>query len=68
MKLTKKQEIIFEWQNELDTYVEIQENKRKSILKNYPQYVENILFKSIQKMKKASEEKIIDYALLKCRL
>jgi len=35
MKLTKKQEIIFEWQNELDTYVEIQENKRKSILKKF---------------------------------
>jgi len=41
---------------------------RKSILKHYNQYVENILFKSIQKMKTASEEKIIDYALIKCRL
>ena len=41
---------------------------KKSILKHYPQYIENILFKSIQKMKKASEEKIIDYVLLKCSL
>ena len=41
---------------------------RKSILKHYNQYVEKILFKSIQKMKTASEEKIIDYALIKCRL
>lgn len=41
---------------------------KKSILKNYPKYVENILFKSIQKMKKSSEEKVIDYVLLKCRL
>jgi len=51
-----------------DYYEEHRTQIRKSILKNYPQYVENILFKSIQKMKKASEEKIIDYALLKCRL
>jgi len=49
-------------------YLEHRTKLRKSILKNYPQYVEKILFKSIQKMKKASEEKIIDYALLKCRL
>ena len=41
---------------------------KKSILKNYPKYVENILFKSIQKMKKSSEDKVIDYVLLKCRL
>ncbi len=51
-----------------DYYLEHRTRIRKSILKNYPQYVENILFKSIQKMKKASEEKIIDYVLLKCRL
>jgi len=41
---------------------------KKSILKKYPSYVEKILFKSLLKMKKASEEKIIDYALLKCHL
>ena len=41
---------------------------KNSILEKYPSYVEKILFRSIQKMKKASEEKIIDYALLKCHL
>jgi len=41
---------------------------KKSILKHYPRYVETILYKSLQKMKKASKEKIIDYALIKCRL
>lgn len=40
----------------------------KLILNNYPRYVERILFKSIQKMKKASENKIIDYVLLQCTL
>lgn len=51
-----------------DYYVRNRNQLRELILKNYPQYVENILFKSLQKMKKASEEKIIDYALIKCRL
>jgi len=51
-----------------DYYVNHRAQLRELILKNYPQYVENILFKSLQKMKKASEEKIIDYALIKCRL
>ena len=41
---------------------------KTSISKNYAPYVEKILSKSIQKMKKASEEKIIDYILLKCHL
>lgn len=51
-----------------DYYVENRSILKKRILKKYPRYVENILFKSIQKMKKASEEKIIDYVLLKCTL
>jgi len=51
-----------------DYYVEYRSTLKKLILKSYPGYVENILFKSIQKMKKASEEKIIDYVLLKCTL
>jgi ubiquinone/menaquinone biosynthesis C-methylase UbiE len=51
-----------------DYYVEHREELKKSILKNYPEYVEKILFKSLQKMKKASEEQIIDYVLLKCYL
>ncbi len=49
-------------------YNEHREELKKSILTHYSQYVENILFRSIQKMKKASEEKIIDYALIKCRM
>ena len=51
-----------------DHYFANRTNIQKSILKYYNRYVENILFKSIQKMKKTSEEKIIDYALIKCRL
>ncbi|MDH3656727.1 MAG: class I SAM-dependent methyltransferase [Nitrosopumilus sp.] len=51
-----------------DYYVKNRTHLRELILKNYPQYVEKILFKSLQKMKKASEAKIIDYALIKCRL
>ena len=38
------------------------------IRKKYPEFVEKILHKSILKMKKASENKIIDYAILKCHL
>ena len=51
-----------------DYYVKHREELKKLILKNYPQYVEKILFKSLQKMKKASEEQIIDYVLLKCHV
>ena len=51
-----------------DYYVENRISLQQSILQNYPKYVENILFKSIQKMKTSSEKKIIDYVLLKCRL
>jgi len=51
-----------------DYYVENRARLKKLILENYSQYVEKILFKSLLKMKKSSEEKIIDYVLLKCRL
>ena len=51
-----------------DYYVHHREKLKKSILEHYPSYVESILFQSIQKMKKASEEKIIDYVLMKCHL
>ena len=51
-----------------DYYVENRSVLKKLILKQYPRYVEMILHKSLQKMKKASKEKIIDYALIKCRL
>jgi len=49
-------------------YLDNRNTLRNSILEKYPSYVEKILFSSIQKMKKASEEKIIDYVLLKCHL
>jgi ubiquinone/menaquinone biosynthesis C-methylase UbiE len=49
-------------------YLENREKLKKSILKQYSPYVEKILFKSIQKMKKASQNNIIDYVLLKCHL
>jgi ubiquinone/menaquinone biosynthesis C-methylase UbiE len=51
-----------------DYYDENRSMLKKLILKQYPRYVEMILHKSLQKMKKASKEKIIDYALIKCRL
>lgn len=49
-----------------DYYTKNRESLRQSILKDYPQYVESILHKSILKMKEASEKKIIDYVLIKC--
>ena len=51
-----------------DYYVANRTKIKGAILKKYPNYVENILFRSIQKMKQTSKEKIIDYALIKCRL
>ena len=51
-----------------DYYLENRARLKKLILENYPQYVEKILFKSLLKMKKSSEEKMIDYVLLKCQL
>ncbi len=51
-----------------DYYIKNRENLKKSIKKNYPDIIEKILFKSLIKMKKASEEKIIDYLVLKCKL
>jgi SAM-dependent methyltransferase len=51
-----------------DYYVENRKTLSNNILKQYPGYMEKILHKSLLKMKKASEEKIIDYVLLKCIL
>ena len=51
-----------------DYYVENRDKLKKSILKQYSPFVEKILFRSIQKMKKASQDGIIDYVLLKCHL
>jgi hypothetical protein len=49
-----------------DYYVKNRKSLQDIILKKYPSYVENILFKSLLKMKKASQEKLIDYLLVKC--
>ena len=49
-----------------DYYVKNRQILRKNILTTYPSYVENILFKSLLKMKKVSHEKLIDYLLVKC--
>lgn len=49
-------------------YIKNRYSLKKSIQKQYPDFVEKILFKSILKMKKASEDKIIDYVVLKCKL
>ena len=51
-----------------DYYLQNRIKLKKLILEQYSAYVETILFKSLQKMKNASQEKIIDYALLKCHL
>ena len=49
-------------------YLQNRNQLKELILQQYPRYIETLLFKSIQKMKKASKEKIIDYVLLKCHL
>ena len=51
-----------------DYYVENRKTLSNKILEHYPGYMEKILYKSLLKMKKASQEKIIDYVLLKCVL
>lgn len=49
-----------------DYYSKNRELLKEKILQKYPQFVESILYKSILKMKTASENKIINYVLLKC--
>ena len=51
-----------------DYYIQNRDAMRSKILKEYPSYLENILFKSLLKMKDASQKGIIDYALIKCVL
>ena len=51
-----------------DYYVENRKLLSGKILQHYPRYIEKILYNSLLKMKKASQEKIIDYVLLKCTL
>lgn len=47
-------------------YIKNRLRLRNNILTQYPSYVENLLFKSLLKMKKVSHEKLIDYLLIKC--
>ena len=47
-------------------YIKNRSRLRKNILTKYPSYVENVLFRSLLKMKKTSNEKVIDYLLIKC--
>lgn len=49
-------------------YLQNREKLRKLILKQYPSSLENILFKSLLKMKQVSQKKIIDYVVIKCIL
>lgn len=49
-----------------DYYIRKRETLRSKILEQYSPYVEKILFKSLLKMKEVSENKTIDYILLKC--
>lgn len=51
-----------------DYYIQNRHKLKNNILEKFPSYVETILFSSIKKMKHASEEKIIDYALIKCQM
>ena len=51
-----------------DYYVKNRKLLSSKILQHYPGYMEKILYNSLLKMKKSSQEKIIDYVLLKCTL
>ncbi len=48
-------------------YIENRKLLRERILTKYPSYVENILYRSMLRMRKASKRRIIDYAVLKAR-
>jgi len=65
-KLVEKTEIgsdVFE--SLTNYYIKNRNILKNKILTQYPSYVENMLFKSLLKMKKASHEKLIDYLLIK---
>ncbi|MEX0763752.1 MAG: class I SAM-dependent methyltransferase [Nitrosopumilaceae archaeon] len=50
-----------------DYYIKNRKNLRETIMKKYPSYLENILFRSLMQMKKVSQDRIIDYVLIKCK-
>jgi cyclopropane fatty-acyl-phospholipid synthase-like methyltransferase len=49
-----------------DYYMKNRKHIRERILKKYPSYLENILHKSLLKMKEVSQKGIIDYIIIKC--
>ena len=51
-----------------DYYIKNRVVLRQKILREYPSYLENVLFKSLLKMKDASQKGIIDYVFIKCVL
>jgi ubiquinone/menaquinone biosynthesis C-methylase UbiE len=46
-------------------YIQNREKLQNAILKEYPLYVEKILYKSISKMNELSEKGVIDYAIIR---
>jgi len=48
-------------------YFENRDSIKEKLSEHYPSYVEKILFKSLHKMKQASEKKIIDYIFVICQ-
>ena len=48
-----------------DYYIQNREKLWNVILESYPSYIEKILYKSILKMKELSEERVIEYAIIK---
>ena len=50
-----------------DYYTKNRDSIKSKILTKYPTYVENVLFKSITKMKQASQKGIIEYLLITCK-
>ena len=49
-----------------DYYIKNRKYLRERVLEKYPAYLENILYKSLLKMKQVSQKGIIDYVLIKC--
>jgi SAM-dependent methyltransferase len=50
-----------------DYYIKNRKYLKERVLKKYPSYLENILYRSLLKMKQVSQKGIIDYVLIKCR-
>jgi SAM-dependent methyltransferase len=46
-------------------YIQNREKLQNAILKEYPPHIEKILYKSISKMNELSEQRVIDYAIIR---